>query len=180
MQRRRLARALACVLAVLVLGGPVSAHDFTGSEEEERTLQCPKDGQSVPSNHEEPGANECQGTATTYQGKVWTNNVKCNSGGTDVGGLAKIYTTQSGTTSGGVGVCNDGGSVPVQGRVAAQGSENGGAVYADGDKDNANEQAQGFARMDVDSSGPKVRCGDAGGRKDASHTQATDGQDDCG
>ena len=180
MHRRPLRRALACLVAVLVIAGPVSAHDFTGSEEEERTLQCPKSGQSVPSNQEPPGPGECEGTATTYQGKVWTNNVKCGSGGTDVGGLAKLYTTQSGTTSGGVGVCNDGGSVPVQGRVAAQGGPSGGAIYADGDKDNANEQAQGFARMDVDGGGPKVRCGDAEGRKDASHPGATDGQEDCG
>ena len=181
MQRSFVLRALACLVAVLVIGGPVAADDFTGSEEEERTLQCPKDGQSVPSNHEEPGAGECQGTATTYRGKVWTNNVKCNSGGTDVGGLAKLYTTQSGTTSGGVGVCNDGGSVPIQGRAAAQGSPDGGAVYIDGDKDNSNETAQGFLRMDAKpGAAPTFRCGDSNGRKDATHPQATDGQDDCG
>lgn len=179
MQRRRLLRALACLVAVLIIAGPVSAQDFTGSEEEERTLQCPKDGQGVPNNQEPPGAGECQGTATTYKGKVWTNNVKCASGGTSIGGLATLYTTGGGT-SGGVGVCNDGGSVPVQGRIVAQGSPNGGSIYADGDKDNANEQAQGFARMDVDGGGPKVRCGDANGRKDASSPQPVDGQDDCG
>lgn len=179
MQRRPWLRALACLVAAMVIAGPVSAHDFTGSEEEERTLQCPRNGQSVPNNQEPPGPGECEGTATTYRGKVWTNNVKCGSGGTNAGGLAKVYTTSSGT-NGGVGVCNDGGSVPIQGRLAAQGGSGGGTVYADGDKDNANEQAQGFARMDIDGSGPKVRCGDSGGRKDASHPGASDGQDDCG
>jgi hypothetical protein len=179
MQRRRLRRALACLAAVLIIAGPVSAQDFTGSEEEERTLQCPKSGQSVPENQEKPGAGECQGTDTTYRGKVWTNDVTCASGGTDVGGAATLYTTGGGT-SGGVGICNDGGAVPVQGRVVAQGSPDGGSVYADGDKDNANEQAQGFARLDVDGAGPKVRCGDTGGRKDASAPTGVDGQDDCG
>lgn len=182
MQRRSTRRALACLAAVLIIGGPASAHDFTGSEEEERTLQCPKPGQSVPNNQEPPGAGECEGTATTYQGKVWTNNVKCASGGTDIGGLAKLYVNQAGTTSGGVGVCNDGGSVPVQGRVVAEGSEKGGNIRADGDKDNSNEQAQGYARVDgtFGPSAPTVRCGDAEGRKDGSHPGATDGQDDCG
>lgn len=175
MQRRRLLRVLSCLLAVMIVAGPVSAADFTGSEEEERTLQCPKSGQRVPSNHEEPGPGECQGTDTTYRGKVWTNNVKCGSGGQNAGGLAKVY-----VTTGGAGVCNDGGTVPIQGRAAAKGSTSGGTVYIDGDKDNSNETAQGWARMDVDGSGPKVRCGDDKGRKDATAPTAADGQDDCG
>lgn len=180
MQRRRVVRAFACLVAVLVLGGPVSAHDFTGSEEEERTLQCPKNGQSVPSNQEGPDANECQGTDTTYRGKVWTNDVKCNSGGTDAQ-AAKVYTTNNGTSSGGVGVCNDRNTIPVQGRFVIQASQaDGVTAYADGDKDNSNEAAKGFARLDAKSSGATVRCGDDNGRRDASHPQATDGQDDCG
>ncbi len=173
-------KVLACVLVVLVLGAPVSAHDFTGSEEEERTLQCPKSGQSVPKNQEEPGAGECEGTATTYQGKVWTNDARCASGGTDAQ-AAKVYTTNNGTNSGGVGVCNDRSTVPVQGRFVLQGSQSDGiSTYADGDKDNSNESAKGFARLDAGSSGAKVRCGDDNGRKDASHPAAEDGQDDCG
>ena len=61
MQRRRFARTFACLMAALIFAGPASAHDFTGSEEEERTLQCPKDGESVPNNQEPPSSTECQG-----------------------------------------------------------------------------------------------------------------------
>lgn len=178
--RVRWVRVVSCVLALLVLGGPVSAHDFTGSEEEERTLQCPKDGQSVPKNQEPPGAGECGGTATTYQGKVWTNDARCASGGTDAQ-AAKVYTTNSGTSSGGVGVCNDRSTLPIQGRAAVQGSQSDGvSAYIDGDKDNSNATAQGFARLDANSSGAKMRCGDDNGRKDATHPGPDDGQDDCG
>lgn len=178
--RRRWMKAVGCLVAVLVLAGPASAHDFTGSEEEERTLQCPKAGQSVPKNQEEPGAGECQGTATTYQGKVWTNDARCASGGTDAQ-AAKVYTTNNGTSSGGVGVCNDRSTLPIQGRAAVQGSQSEGfSAYVDGDKDNSNTTAQGFARMDANSSGVKVRCGDDNGRKDATHPAAEDGQEDCG
>ncbi len=147
---------MSCVLAICVLGGPVSAHDFTGSEEKK------------------------SGKRTTY-----TNNVRCNKGqAADAGGV-KVYRTQTGTTSGGIGVCNDGtgplgSKVPVQGRAVAQGSPNGGSIYVDGDKDNQPAPMQGWARMDGSSKGLTMRCGDEKGNRDASHPDKRDGQDDCG
>lgn len=173
-------KVLTCILALAMLGGPAAAKDFTGSEEEERTLNCPAAGQSVPKNQEEPGPGECQGTAKTYKGYVYTNDVKCGSGGTDAQ-AAKIYTTNSGTSSGGVGICNDGGSVPVQGRVVLQGSTASGlSAYADGDKDNTqHEKATGWARLDAGTGGPQVRCGDNAGRRDVTNATADDTQADC-
>ena len=186
--RRRVVKPLACLLVVFILGAPVAADDFTGSETQEQTLNCPAPGQSVPANQEPPGPGECTDPlVTTYQGKVWTNDVKCNSGETaNVQGV-RIYHSQSGTTSGGLGTCNDGtgavGSQVIQGRIVAEGSTEGGRVYADGDKDNTqHEAAQGWLRAEgtFGPSAPTVRCGDAAGKRDATQPEAGDGQDDCG
>ena len=181
---RRWTKGLVLVAVLATLAAPALARDFTGYEEDERTLQCPAPGQSVPQNQEPPGPGECGANVATYQGHVWDNDVRCNAGGTEAGPTGvKIYQAGSPTNAdGGVGICNAGGTVPVQGRVVAAGNSEGGYVYADGDKDNANEQAQGYARVDgkFGPSAPTVRCGDSTGRKDASSPQAKDGQDDCG
>ena len=184
MQRRLILRALACLVAVLVIAGPVAADDFTGSEREMRTLKC---GGPYPSNQEPPGSGECTGDAATYQGYVYTNNARCNSGETANAEGVRVYQKQSGTTAGGIGICNDGsgqvGSRVIQGRAAAQGSQEGGALYIDGDKDNTQHAAaQGWARVDgkFGPQAPSVRCGDDNGRKDATDPTNADGQDDCG
>ena len=154
--RRRLYAALTLVLSVLVVAGPVTAHDFTGSEEKK------------------------VGRRTVY-----TNNVSCARGSTADAQGVKVYRRQTGTTSGGIGVCNDGrgalGSrVPIQGRAVAQGSQNGGSIYADGDRNNSSKQAQGWARVDGSTRGVNVRCGDDRGRKDATHPTSADTRGDCG
>jgi len=154
--------ALVLMLSLGVVAGPVAAHDFTGSEEK----QC--------------------GTRTRPR-TCYTNDVRCSKGqAADVGGV-KIYRQQTGTTSGGLGVCNDGSGplgsrVPIQGRAVAQGSQNGGSVYADGDKNNSNTTAQGWALIDGSTSKRTltVRCGDEKGRRDATHSTTADQQDDCG
>lgn len=154
--KRQLRIALSLILAVLVVAGPAAAHDFTGSEDKK-----------------------------TKKGTVYTNEVRCNKGeAADAGGV-KVYRSSTGTTSGGLGVCNDGtgpvGSVaPVQGRAVAQGSQEGGSIYIDGDKSNSNATAQGWARIDGSTGGLKVRCGDEKGRRDATHADARDTQEDCG
>ena len=157
--KRRLRIALSCVLAICVLGGPVSAHDFTGSEERKNSR-----GQTV-----------------------YTNDVRCAKGAKADAQGVRVYQTSSGTTSGGIGICTDGtgalGSrVPIQGRAVAQGSQNGGTVYVDGDKHNQPAPMQGWARIDgkFGPSAPTVRCGDDKGRKDATHPQSIDGREDCG
>ena len=157
--RRRPYAVLAFLLSVLVVAGPVAAHDFTGSEEKK-----------------------------TRNGTVYTNNVKCAGGSKANAQGVRVYHQQSSSTptSGGIGICNDGsgavGSRVIQGRAVAQGSTSGGSVYADGDKNNPNAQSQGWARVDgkFGPSAPKVRCGDAKGRKDATHSTSADTQSDCG
>ena len=157
--KRRLRIAMSCVLAICVLGGPVSAHDFTGSEER-------KDRRGRT---------------------VYTNDVRCAKGSKADAQGVKVYHQQKGTTAGGIGVCNDGrgtvgSKVPVQGRAVAQGSTSGGTGYVDGDKHNKPEQMKGWARIDgkFGPSAPRVRCGDEKGRRDATHPTSRDKQDDCG
>src|SRR3712207_3656021 len=133
--QRRFLKIMACLMAVAVLGAPVMADDFTGSERELRTLKC---GGPYPSNQEPPGAGECTGDATTYRGYVYTNNAQCAGGAKANAEGVRVYHNQTGTTSGGIGICNDGtgqvGSKVIQGRAAVSGSPDGGGAYIDGDK----------------------------------------------
>ena len=182
--QRRFLKIMACLAAVAILGGPVMADDFTGSEREMRTLKC---ASSYPANQEPHGAGECTGDQTTYRGYVYTNDVKCNSGSTANAEGVRVYHNPQGTAGGGVGICNDGtgtvGSKVIQGRAAASGdATNGGTVYIDGDKDNTQHAAaQGWARVDGKPGGaPNVRCGDDNGRKDATAPTSADAQNDCG
>ena len=183
--QRRFLKVMACLMAVALLGAPVMADDFTGSERELRTLNC---GGPYPKNQEPPGAGECTGDATTYKGYVYTNNVKCSSGAAANAEGVRVYHNPQGTTGGGVGICNDGsgavGSKVIQGRAVASGSAtDGGTVYIDGDKDNSQHAAlQGWARADgkFAPQAPTVRCGDDGGRKDATAPTGDDQQGDCG
>lgn len=154
--QHRLYAAIALVLSVLVVAGPGAAHDFTGSEEKK-----------------------------TRRRTVYTNNVQCARGSQADAQGVKVYRKQTSPTSGGIGVCNDGkgavGSrVPIQGRAVAQGSQNGGSIYADGDKNNSSQQSQGWARVDGSAKGVNVRCGDDNGRKDATHPTSKDTRADCG
>ena len=181
--RGRWMRVLGVIAAMVIAAGPVAAEDFTGHEEDEQTLDCPAQGESVPANQEPPGEGECdEASETTYQGLVWDNDVKCGDDGQDLQ-IAKLYTTgDPAALKGGAGVCNDGSTVPIQGRVVLSGSQEQGGftAYADGDKDNSNEQAQGFARLDAGTGGAAVRCGAADGKKDATNPGSADTQDNCG
>lgn len=134
-----------------------------------------------------PALAEVGGTSETG------NQVNCgnNSKGTDVGptGITIGGVSQappSGGTSGALVVCNDGGSAGlpqvIQGRIILSGDAGTqkGYVAADGDATNPPE-AQGWARVDVSSAGPKVRCDDTEAAGSNSETPtAADGQDDCG
>ena len=152
--KRRFRMALSLLLAVLVVAGPAAAHDFTGTEERKD-----RKGRTV-----------------------YTNDVRCARGQQADAGGVKVY-----RASNGVGVCNDGkgavgSKVPLQGRAAATGGQDGGTVYIDGDRNNSNATAQGWARVDgsVSRRSLTVRCGDDKGRKDATHPTAADTQADCG
>lgn len=182
--RDRWLRAALLVLTLCAISAPAAAHDGTGHEEDEQTLECPAPGEPVPANQEPPSASECDEPGeTTYQGYVWDNDVSCHSGGTDVAG-AKVYVWNDlAMHSAGAGACNEGAApVPVQGRAVTEvGYWSGwGTLYVDGDKDNTPEQAQGFARVDAGRNGAGVRCGDEGGKLDASDPGEGDSQGDCG
>ena len=192
--RVRVWKGFACLLAVVVLGASAataapSGGDFTGNEQETRTLGCPgKNGNpnTVPKNQEPPGPGECGTGENTYQGVVWTNNVKCRGGEKADAGGVKVY--QQGQTSGAVGICNDGtgpvGSQVIQGRASASGSAtDGGTVVIDGDKDNSQHSAlQGWAKVQgkPGTTPPTYRCGDDNGRKDSTDATSDDGPEDCG
>lgn len=178
--RQRLLAVFVLVLAVCMVAAPVVAEDMTGSEEQRKTVPCPKKGEKVPENQSPPKGKDCKGKKRKYKATVWTNNVKCNATPADAG-VAKVYAGGDPTSGGGVGICNDAGPVPIQGRAFAGGSTSDGlSIYADGDRDNANEQLQGYARVHLDSSGPSVTCGDPEGKRDATSPSPGDDQDECG
>lgn len=83
-----------------------------------------------------------------------------------------------------VEACADGDVLPIQGAIYAEGSTAGGAVAADGDGDNPEGDAQGWARVGVSADGASVACGDAyGGESDGGDYNSRDGggaQENCG
>ena len=178
--RQRLLAMFVLVLAICMVAGPVVADDMTGGEEQQKTVPCPKKGKSVPENQSPPKGKDCKGKKKTYKATVWGNDVKCKATPADAG-VAKVYAGGDPTSGGGAGICNDTGPVPIQGRAFVGGSASEGvSIYADGEKDNSNEQLQGYAKVHVNSSGPSVTCGDTEGKRDATSPSSGDGQDDCG
>ena len=178
--RQRLLAVFILVLSVCVVASPVFAGDFAGEEADRKTVRCPKKGESVPENQSPPKGKDCKGGKKKYKAWVWDNDVKCAATPADAG-VIRVYATGDPMSGGGVGICNDTAPVPIQGRATASGSTSEGlTVYADGDRDNANEQLQGWAKVHVNSSGPSVTCGDAEGKRDVNEAGPKDGQDDCG
>ena len=176
---RRWLGLLGVVLALGLAGGPVAAEDFTGSEEQTKTFPCPKKGQEVPENQSPPGPKDCKKKSQkTYQGTYYSNDVKCAEPTADAQ-AAKVYAT-GGPTDGGLGVCNDSDTVPIQGRVVFRGSSSGFVIYADGDKDNSPDQAQGYMRFDITPSGAGMGCGSEDGNRDASNPGDDYDQANCG
>jgi hypothetical protein len=177
---RRWLGMLGVVLTLALVGGPVAAKDFTGSEEQRKTFPCPKKGESVPENQSPPKKKDCRTKKQkTYKGTYYSNDVKCeHHSGNDIG-VARLYTS-SGEVYG-IGVCNDQSTFPVQGRVVLQGNmDDGLTAYADGDKDNSPDQAQGYARFDLSSDGGQFGCGSEDGRMDASAPGKDHDQSNCG
>jgi hypothetical protein len=159
------------VLALALVAGPAAAGDFTGTEKEEKELACPGEGQSVPDNQTPPEPGDCPGEEDdeTYVGYVWNNEVSC--GDDEVAGAEGVNAYAVGDPDdmfGGVGVCNDGDTAPVQGRIVLQGSfEDGGfSAYADGTEQNEGP-LQGWARADATTDQQGVGCGSDDGKRDA-------------
>lgn len=178
---------LMSILLLVLAAGPVAAHDFTGSEEEQQELDCPAEGEEVPPNQEPPDyeAGDCPGEEDdeTYEGYVWDNQVTCNDDEAADLEIGKLYVHgDDSDLSGGVGVCNDGDTGPLQGRIVIQGSmeDEGIAAYADGTDENEPDQLQGWARVDVGTSGAEARCGADDGKRDATHPGEDDTMDNCG
>lgn len=180
---------------LLVLAGLLSlfavpaavADSANGSTEHRQACIDDATGQEVPRNAD--GTCPLGSTDTT----VYENNVTCGTPDADGGDVpdvdgpaGNVYTTgDPAAQSGGIEVCADGSDevTVVEGRVIAEGSAaDGGYVAADGDQDNASVDPAlaGWARVDVDSGGATVRCGDDAGNLDATHPGPEDGQDDCG
>jgi hypothetical protein len=159
------------VLALALVAGPAAAGDFTGTEREERELACPGEGETVPANQEPPGEDDCPGEEEdeTYTGSVWTNSPTCAEGGYGAEGVNVYATGDPGDLWAGAGVCNDGDTAPVKGRVAATGSmEDGGfSAYADGADGNPVEPLEGWARVDATASQQGAGCGADDGKRDA-------------
>ena len=112
---------------------------------------------------------------------VYDNDVECGAGTeapTPVG-TATISPNGDPASGGELEACTDDGSV-LQGRVIASGGTDGGYVAADGDQDNSQEQAQGWARVDVSPSGPAVSCGSTTGNLDAVNPGPGDDSSQCG
>jgi len=185
---RRFLLPLAAV--VLLLGSGAALADANGSTEQEKVSRsC-----SAPAhNHySAPGPNDCKNGATTYTATYWSNNVRCGSANSPTPANPtgiRAYASQGG----GVGMCSEGGSLPVaapvQGRAGVTGGTSGAKVTIDGDRDNAapnnNETLRGWATVEAKPAAapPTVTCGDEysqGGRADSDSPQARDNQGECG
>jgi hypothetical protein len=132
----------------------------------------------------------------TYQAKHFTNDLTCGEDDLIVPDTSVLNVNGDGDAGPGGGggylqVCSDK-DLPAHGRItlAGEGDAGGfdGSVTADGDETNnfeGNDQATGWAQVNVDTSGsaPSIRCGKAyadGGRADASNPTDEDTQDQCG
>lgn len=116
------------------------------------------------------------------------NDVDCgvadpSSPGVDTGRGLEVRSGGDATTGGAVVICSDDrppGGIPVQGRIIASGSTEGGYVAVDGDRDNDDARTQGWTRVDVSAGGPIVRCGGAkGGGYDAANPIAGGSMANC-
>lgn len=97
-----------------------------------------------------------------------SNDVSCGPANPAVPGTGVQVNTAGGPDGGAAVVCNDNKEgaqpapvkAPIEGRVIAAGSTTGGGwIAADGDKDNEGTAADGWARVDFGTGGPRVRCG---------------------
>lgn len=182
------------VLGALLLGSGAALADPNGSTEV-RTVdrKCSEGGNNQ---YSAPSGSDCLNPdgnfdpSKTYKAQYYSNDVRC--GASNSPSPANPTGIRAyGSQAGGVGVCSEGGSLPVaapvQGRAGVSGGTSGGKVTIDGDKDNAapngNETLRGWATAEVGTAGPKVTCGDEhsqGGRADSDSPQARDSQAECG
>ncbi len=143
----------------------------------------PAFGHSANGSHEED---------TVDDETTWDNQVTCAEPDADEGDVPDVETPLGGVyttgdpeaASGGAEVCadEDNEAAPIQGRVLAEGSADGGGfIAADGDADNEQaEQLQGWARVDVSGDGIEIRCGADDGNLDSTHPDDGSSQEDCG
>lgn len=86
-----------------------------------------------------------------------TNQVDCGTETAEVPGLIQVN-AGGGPDGGYVEVCNDNDNGLIQGSAYAEGSTSGGSVAADGDADNENDTAKGWAKVHTDGT---YECGGA-------------------
>lgn len=188
MSRRR--TILPAVLGLLLVAAVPAVADGNGSTEqrqEERSCSAPADP-----HYSAPGPEDCQDGATTYTATYWSNDVTCGDKNAvtpaNPTGVTVYGSGDPAAQRGSVGVCADGSGAapnPVQGRASFGGSPaTGGTLVVDGDKDNANETAQGWIAVTAGPGGaPTYRCGDEyaqGGKADSDTPEDRDTSAECG
>lgn len=183
-------------LGALLLGGVPALADANGSTEVksvERACDAPADNR-----YSAPKADDCRNADGSfnpnkkYTSQYHSNDVKCGDKNSPTPanptGIRAYGRADQAGQNGGAGICSDGsGAAPgvIQGRAGAEGGNGQGyKVFVDGDKDNSNETAQGYAVVEGGTAGPPaVRCGKAhsqGGRANTDSMQAHDNQSECG
>lgn len=172
MIRKKLMVALTALFAVGLIAGPLSADEFsTGQEYEMTTLDCVESGE-YPPDQDPPGPDDCnldyeEFPDQTYEGRKWDNQVTCNEGQAGAEGVIVDAGGDPGAMEGGAGVCNDGDTSPVKGRIVVGGSQDHGGLFVYADGTDANESpADGWVRADATTDGPAAGCGPDGNARE--------------
>lgn len=105
-----------------------------------------------------------------------TNEVDCGTATAEAPGLIQVN-AGGGPEGGFVEVCNDNDNGLIQGSAYAEGSTSGGSVAADGDGDNPEGNARGWAKVSTDGS---VQCGGEGSGGDLNSRDGGGSQENCG
>lgn len=192
MNRRTL---LPVLLGLALLGVAPAYADKNGTTEtttESRSCSAAADNHySAPKDTDCRNADGSFNSGGTYQSTKNTNDVRCgatNQQGPTVNGI-RVYARGDANISGQLSVCSDGqgaAAAPVQGRAGLSGSQSEGLrTVVDGDKDNANETAQGYVvvQQPAGPGAPTYRCGDEysqGGKADSDTPESRDTSGECG
>jgi hypothetical protein len=186
MKRKKMLAVLAGILAVGLIAGPLAAEEWSSGQEYEWVdLDCLEDG-NYPPDQDPPGADDCNldwedFPEQTYEGRKWNNQVTCNESDVGAAGVIVDAGGDPDALSGGAGVCNDGDTAPVQGRIVAGGSEDHGGVFVYADGTDGNEPpADGWVRADATTDGPNAGCGPDGNARERDASANGSGEYDIG
>lgn len=186
------------VLLGTALFGVVPAFaDANGSSEQrsvDRSCSAGADNRySAPASNDCRNADGSPNPGGTYRATYWSNDVQCGDKNRPAPALpngTSLYASgDPAAQNGSAGMCSQGGGTapaPVQGRTSVSGNRTDGfRVVVDGDKDNANETAQGYVvvQQAPAPTPPSYRCGDEysqGGKADSDTPESRDTSAECG